>query len=147
MNIGSKIKKLRKSRGLTQKELGLELGFPEGQADVRIAQYESGSRSPREEVLLKLASTLEVVPETFSAPNCNSLNELVHLLFNLEDNYGLKANIIENRLCLSFENFDNDVNNTELLKFLFEWLDKQNALKHGVITLEEYDDWRYKYSK
>ena len=43
MNIGENIKNARNLRGLTQKELGMKLGFDEKSADVRIAQYESGT--------------------------------------------------------------------------------------------------------
>ena len=43
MTIGEKIKNARNLRGLTQKELGIKLGFDEKSADVRVAQYESGT--------------------------------------------------------------------------------------------------------
>lgn len=32
---------------MTQKYLGLQLGFPDKSADVRMAQYETGSRTPK----------------------------------------------------------------------------------------------------
>ncbi|WP_034602436.1 helix-turn-helix domain-containing protein [Clostridiisalibacter paucivorans] len=44
MAIGDKIRKIRTKRGITQKELGLSIGFSERTADVRIAQYESGKK-------------------------------------------------------------------------------------------------------
>ena len=44
---------------MTQKELGLSVGFLPVSADVRIAQYESGSRSPKEPMLNALAAALE----------------------------------------------------------------------------------------
>jgi len=47
-------------RGLTQKELGVAIGFDESAADVRIAQYESGTRTPKEDVLRKFAEVLDV---------------------------------------------------------------------------------------
>lgn len=43
MAIGDKIKKIRMKRDMTQKELGLAIGFNEKTADVRMAQYESGT--------------------------------------------------------------------------------------------------------
>lgn len=43
-SIGGKIKKWREYRHKTQKDLGLECGFPESSADVRIAQYEKTRR-------------------------------------------------------------------------------------------------------
>ena len=37
MKIGDRIKRIRTMRGMTQKELGLAVGFPTRSADVRIA--------------------------------------------------------------------------------------------------------------
>lgn len=41
-----RLKYFRKRRNLTQKELGMMIGFSESSADVRIAQYELGSENP-----------------------------------------------------------------------------------------------------
>ena len=43
----AKLKYLRQYRKMTQKELGMKIGFPEKSAGVRIAQYESGTRLPK----------------------------------------------------------------------------------------------------
>ena len=47
MAIGERIHFFRLLRGMTQKYLGMALGFPEKSADVRLAQYETGSRTPK----------------------------------------------------------------------------------------------------
>ena len=47
MTVGDKIKKIRTFRGMTQKELGLAIGFEEKGADNRIAQYETNYRVPK----------------------------------------------------------------------------------------------------
>ena len=49
MTVGEKIKKIRTFRGMTQKELGLAIGFEEKGADNRIAQYETNYRVPKRE--------------------------------------------------------------------------------------------------
>ena len=54
MTIGQRIKKIRLFRGMTQKELGNILGFG-AHGDIRIAQYESGVRTPKEQMLIKMA--------------------------------------------------------------------------------------------
>ena len=46
MAIGERIHFFRTMRGMTQKYLGMLLGFPEKSADVRLAQYETGARTP-----------------------------------------------------------------------------------------------------
>lgn len=43
ITFGRKLKHLRQKNHLTQKELGITLGFPEDSADLRIAQYEAAS--------------------------------------------------------------------------------------------------------
>ena len=50
MTVGDKIKKIRTFRGMTQKELGLAIGFEEKGADNRIAQYETNYRVPKREL-------------------------------------------------------------------------------------------------
>ena len=43
MAIGERIHFFRTLRGMTQKYLGMAVGFPERSADVRLAQYETGT--------------------------------------------------------------------------------------------------------
>ena len=46
MAISERIHFFRLMRGMTQKYLGTAIGFPEKSADVRLAQYETGTRKP-----------------------------------------------------------------------------------------------------
>ena len=55
ITFGEKLRYLRRKNNLTQKELGMAVGFPENTADVRIAQYETNARMPREELLKKFS--------------------------------------------------------------------------------------------
>jgi len=48
MAVGERIRYIRNLRGMTQKQLGVAVGFGEKTADVPIAQYESGTRTPRQ---------------------------------------------------------------------------------------------------
>ena len=54
MAIGERIHFFRLLRGMTQKYLGMALGFPEKSADVRLAQYETGSRTPKADLTVAL---------------------------------------------------------------------------------------------
>ena len=60
--IGDKIHRIRDFRGMTQKQLGMAVGFDEKSADVRIAQYESGTRTPKQALVELLAEALDVNP-------------------------------------------------------------------------------------
>ena len=73
MTLGERIKKIRTFRGLTQRELGLKLGYEERNADVRVAQYESGYRVPKKDTLMEIAKILNVnyinfIPKPPAAP-------------------------------------------------------------------------------
>ena len=67
MNIGDKIKLVRRHRGLTQQQLGILIDIKNGAAN-RIAQYETGYRTPKAEIVEKIAKVLNVREETFYMP-------------------------------------------------------------------------------
>ena len=144
MAIGERIKFIRNLRGMTQKYLGMSIGFDEKTADVRIAQYESGTRSPKAEITEKLAKALDVVPQALDVPDIDSYIGLAHTLFALEDIYGLKINSIDGELCLTL---DKSMGTSYLSLFdLFSaWQQEAEKLQAGEITKEEYDQWRYTY--
>lgn len=56
MNVGDNIRKYRKERGWTQKELGQRLGM----SDSQLRNYELGFRSPSYKTLLKITNALHV---------------------------------------------------------------------------------------
>lgn len=58
MSTGKNIKKVRKWRDMTQGELGKALGIGEGSAGTRIAQYETEKRTPKGEILGKIAGVV-----------------------------------------------------------------------------------------
>lgn len=72
--MGEAIKQIRLKRGLTQKTLGLMLGFPENGADVRIAQYEANARVPKEGVIERLENVL-----------CCRFNKVQYVEYSLEE--------------------------------------------------------------
>lgn len=85
---------------MTQKYLGQMVGFPEKTADIRMAQYESGSRSPKAELTENLAGVLGVSPLALSVPDIDSYLGLMHTLFTLEDRYGLTVETGKNGVFL-----------------------------------------------
>lgn len=58
MTIGERIKKTRKEKGMTQKQVAEQCGM----ADSAIRKYESGSQKPKLETLCKIAAALGVSP-------------------------------------------------------------------------------------
>lgn len=143
MHMGNRIRFFRKRAGMTQKELGMSVGFLPVSADVRIAQYESGSRKPKVELLASIAQTLGVTPAALTVPDIDSSAGLMQALFALEDRYGIT--IEENaagtdfRLNIPYQGF------TPFALDLSFWAEQRRRLDNGEITQEEYDDWRYNY--
>lgn len=80
-SFGERLKFVRHCRGLTQKELGMLLGYPENQADVRIAQYEKNARTPKQKTVDQLVEILDVSPVVFSQKICSSSEELLQSMY------------------------------------------------------------------
>ena len=80
-SIGQRLKFIRRFRRLTQKELGLLMGYSEKTADVRIAQYEKNARTPNAETTAKLAEVLKVSPAVFSPTICASREDLLQSMY------------------------------------------------------------------
>lgn len=75
------MKFVRCCRGYTQKELGMLLGYPENQADVRIAQYEKNARTPKQKTVDQLVEILDVSPVVFSQKICSTSEELLQSMY------------------------------------------------------------------
>lgn len=146
MAIGERIHFFRILRGMTQKYLGTIVGFPERSADVRLAQYETGTRKPKAELTAALAQALDVSPHALDVPDIDSYIGLMHTLFTLEDIYGLTVSEADGEVCLKVDkNKEKDAH--ELLKMLYAWKEQGDKLSSEEISREEYDNWRYHYPK
>ena len=142
MAIGERIHFFRTLRGMTQKYLGMAIGFPERSADVRLAQYENGTRSPKADITAALANALDVSPNALNVPDIDSEIGLMHTLFALEDCYGLEVCESEGEVHLK-----GGSDGIELQEMLDAWNTEMTKLKSKEITQEEYDRWRYHYPK
>jgi transcriptional regulator with XRE-family HTH domain len=144
MAIGERIRFIRNLRGMTQKWLGIAVGFDEKTADVRMAQYESGTRTPKENLINAIADRLEVSPQALTVPDIDSYTSIMHMLFTLEDLYGLKINSIDGELCLTLDK-SKGMSYLSLFDMFNAWQKEAKKLKNGELTKEEYDAWRYNY--
>lgn len=146
MAIGERIRFFRNLRGMTQKYLGQVVGFPEKTADIRMAQYESGSRTPKAELTENLADVLGVSPLALSVPDIDSYLGLMHTLFTLEDRYGLTVETGENGVSLRVDPRKGK-DAAELSEMLNAWAEQSEKYHNGDISRDEYDKWRYNYPK
>ena len=144
MGFGERLRFFRTKRGLTQKMMGQLMGFPERSADIRVAQYENGSRYPKEDVIEALAAGLEVHPKALALPDIDSYIGLLHTFFALEDLYGIRVSTVEGEPFLFVDKTGNK-NAAELHSMLLAWSQQAEKLENGEISQEEYDRWRYRY--
>ena len=130
--IGKRIRVIRKKKGMTMKYLGIAAGLPENSADIRIAQYESGTRTPKADLLRKIADVLEVSPNALSVPDLDNVIGVMHTLFILEDLYSFRFTL-------------DDCTSDRLKKAINEWQREYDRYSNGEISKEKYDNWRYNY--
>ena len=117
---------------MTMKHLGKAAGLPENSADIRIAQYESGTRTPKADLLRKIADVLEVSPNALSVPDLDNVIGVMHTLFILEDLYSFRFTL-------------DDCTSDRLKKAINEWQGEYERYSKGEIGKEQYDNWRYNY--
>lgn len=144
MAIGERIRFIRNLRGMTQKYLGTLVGFPEKTADIRMAQYEAGTRSPKEDLTNALAGVLEVSPLALQVPDIDSYFGLMHTLFALEDLYGLTIERHNGEAVFRIDPYKGK-DAAALHEMIDAWASVAEDYRSGKISKEEYDVWRYNY--
>lgn len=139
MSTGKNIKKVRKWRGITQEELGKALGIGEGSAGTRIAQYETGKRTPKGEILGKISRVLFVNPKCLAAPKGYSEDDMIYRLLILEDYFPemkLERNGRTGEVVINLQN-------KKINEFLYQWGTIKGKKKQGMISEDEYMQWKY----
>ena len=144
MAIGERIRFIRNLRGMTQKWLGQAVGFPEKTADVRMAQYESGTRTPKEDLVKALANVLEVSPLALSVPDIDSNLGFIHTLFAIEDIHGVRAEKQGDEVHIVFDG-SKRTTDVSVFKMLSAWAEQAEKFRNGEISKEQYDRWRYTF--
>ena len=142
MSFGERVHYFREMRGMTQKQLGIAAGLPEKSADVRMAQYETGNRTPKADLTAALALALQVSPQALRVPDIDSYTGLMHTLFALEDLYGLEVTELDGETVLRV-NVRKGKDAARLHEMLYEWEEISQKYASGTITKEEYNQWRY----
>lgn len=148
MTIGEKIRKYRTFKGLTQAELGKMVGL----SGDRIRQYENDVRTPKDGKLFEIADALGVNALALSNPDLDNPNSIMHILFELEEQYGLRIDKADNTYTLSFIQ-DENTNSNWLKGSLNDWIRKRNALQPDIndssATIEQkkrdYTTWKARF--
>ena len=129
---------------MTQKYLGTLVGFPEKTADIRMAQYEAGSRTPKEDLTKALAGALDVSPLALDVPDIDSYYGLMHTLFALEDRYGLTIETRDGEVLFRIDPRKGK-DAARISELVCAWAAVAEKHRAGEISRDEYDKWRYYY--
>ncbi len=163
MTIGKRIRFIRTFRGMTQKELGIALGFDPGSADIRVSQYESDNRKAiKEPMLHQMAEIFNVNYNALKTYEFDNPLDVMESFFWFEEEFPLQVALFEFQ---TDKSIDKPVLNipvgtggeaieppiaimfalTEYRKCFKEWQQKKRDYHDGVITKEEYVEWKLQW--
>lgn len=142
MAIGERIRFIRNLKGMTQKYLGMSIGFSERTADIRMAQYENGTRTPKQDLINTIAGQLDVSSSALNVPDIDSELGLIHTLFALEDIYGVTVKNVDDEIHVCF---NSNNTSTQLYEGLTEWAKAKQLFDKNSVIKRNYDNWRYNY--
>ena len=137
MTLGEKIKCFRELRNLTQKDLGIKVGFKESTADVRIAQYESDVSAPKTKIRTAIADALQVDIAFLNKNNISK--DMIISLFELQQILKFDVKLVNDHITLEIPTLP--INN-ELNEKLRKWAELNR--KYGSIALLELDSEKKK---
>lgn len=140
MDIGKKIKQLRKEKGVTQKQLAERTGI----ATITIQQYEANKYKPKIEKLRQIAIALDVPLWTLLGLNLGSALDLAK---SIDSAYDSPDEVPDEKKQLIQEmlyDYEFYAINEQMLSFLDElnWDGKQKALEQ-VALLSKIPEYRH----
>lgn len=147
--IGSRIRKIRIERGLSQTELGEMVGLT---AD-RIQKYENGARKPKADLLKQIAGALGVSTLALVDPNTTSYIGTLYAMFELEEHFNAKIEPTGEDsvpgMCLTVD-FRN-----ELYNYMKEWqeiysqtkveLEAASSEEEKTEIIKSYHNWEWNF--
>ena len=133
MTTGSRIRALRESRGMTQRQLAERAGC----TDAAIRNYEAGRRALKGSALDAIAG---VAPEALMPVQAESARDALELLFRIEEEFGLRP-VGGGRLAVA----PGAEKAPKLAAAIKAWESQVDALDRGEITPEEYESWKREF--
>ena len=160
MDIADKMKRLRRFRNISQRELGEAIGLKPGRpSESRIGQYEISFRAPKKDLVARMAAAFDVSPYAlFDYDYLTDISLFEHLMWLDEEtpntleifpiSDGKKdahvtsssddARPLANRFGISF-------NSSLLNYYLSGWHDVRCAYRNGEMSESEYFEWKLKW--
>ncbi len=150
MTLGEKIKEYRLLHDMTQKELGLKVGFSAVTADTRIRQYEKDAMAPKSDIRNKLVQALDVDPSALSDIDIRSIEDVVRVFFFMEEYLGFE---IENVDLNTYQFFSKEKVNFQkreiqfLNSYMYIWQQQKKILLNTKTENEEESYRKYRLWK
>ena len=150
MTVGEKIKKYRQLKGMTQWELGAAAGFKENAAVGRISQYETDKVVPRGDAMALIASVLDVEGAALSDINVSSFADVMHVLFEFEEKFGMEIEKREGKTFLVFDDANEEI--LTLISFLNVWSILRSGFssrcgKEDPERMKAYARWKGRFTQ
>lgn len=163
MTQGERIKYIRNSRKMTQKQLGFLCGFSENTADVRIRQYESNAKAPKQDTLMLIAEALQVSYIAIKNYDLGAAEDILETLFWLDIQSGIELFPLQpehsNDGTWNYKGSCNEPADSATVHppfgiviqygsvndFLAEWALRKEELRQGVITSIQYNNWKWNW--
>lgn len=165
MTQGERIKHIRKKRGMTQQQLGELCGFSETSAGVRIRQYESNKKSPKDDTLMLIAQALKVNVIAIKNYDLGSAEDILETLFWLDSagntielfSFGETADPDNNWKYQGYYNSEEYmssrtpygivINYGLVNEFMAEWFLRKQELNNKEINAQQYDNWKWNWPR
>lgn len=148
---------------MTQQELGEACGFTESSAGVRIRQYESNKKSPKDETLRLIAPALKVNYIAIKNYDLGCAEDILETLFWL-DASGNTIDLFSLERKTDYDNdwkFEGKYNDEEydwgrtpfgivinyglVNDYMREWYLRKQERKKKEINQEQYDNWKWNW--
>lgn len=123
-----KLKFLRHYRNMTQKELGIKIGFSESSAGVRIAQYESGTRLPKHDMIVRIADALSIPNGVFRITFFDDIKILLEQIPKWEKLFGKDFKLLT-------------LVKNKTAKTIYDWLSFYPKYFEDSYSRDDYEKW------
>jgi len=145
---------------MTQKELGIKLGFDEKNADIRISQYESDYGVPKDDMVRKMSEILNVNYNALKDYNFDNPTDILESFLGFDTEFPLELGLFEfkpnkdldGKAIIEYPATDNQFNPiaitfalNEYRQPIKEWKDKKRAYTSGEISKEDYIEWKLQW--
>ena len=159
MHTGARIKHIRTFRGITQPDFGTALGFDAKNAAIRISQYESNYRVPKDDMVNTMAEILQCSPIAIRGYSDIPEETIMESLFWLEEEKGydvidlteladvysdeeVRMTYNVKKTTLNIDPVALVFHDDKLSRYMSEWHHMKKKLADGEISKDEYFIWK-----